>query len=71
MRTTPTLTFYAHDATAGQVTLYVASVAVKSTSVASIGAQPWGWTGNFNGSTWSTNADSGLLAFGYKAEAEL
>jgi len=71
MRTTPTLTFYAHDATAGQVTLYVASVAVKSTSVASIGAQPWGWTGNFNGSTWSTNADSGLLAYGYKAEAEL
>ena len=71
MRVTPTLTFYAHDATAGQVTLYVASTAIKSTSVASIGAQPWGWTGNFNGSTWSTNADSGLLAYGYKAEAEL
>lgn len=71
MRVTPTITFYAHDATAGQVTLYVASTAIKSTSVASIGAQPWGWTGNFNGSTWSTNADSGLLAYGYKAEAEL
>jgi len=71
MRVTPTLTFYAHDGSAGQVTLYVATVAIKSTSVASIGAQPFGWTGNFNGSTWSTNADSGLLAYGYKAEAEL
>jgi hypothetical protein len=71
MRVTPTLTFYAHDGSAGQVTLYVASVAIKSTSVASIGAQPFGWTGNFSGSTWSTNADSGLLAYGYKAEAEL
>jgi hypothetical protein len=71
MRTTPTVTFYAHDGSAGQVTLYVASVAIKSTSVASIGLQPFGWTGNFSGSTWSTNADSGLLAFGYKAEAEL
>jgi len=71
MRTTPTVTFYAHDASAGQVTLYVSSTAIKSTSVAGIGLQPWGWTGNFSGSTWSTNADSGLLAFGYKAEAEL
>jgi hypothetical protein len=71
MRTTPTVTFYAHDGSAGQVTLYVASVAIKSTSVASIGLQPFGWTGNFSGTGWSTNADSGLLAYGYKAEAEL
>ena len=71
MRVTPTLTFYAHDGSAGQVTLYVASTAIKSTSVASIGAQPFGWTGNFSGSGWGTNADSGLLAYGYKAEAEL
>jgi len=41
MRTTPTVTFYAHDASAGQVTLYVSSTAIKSTSVASIGLQPW------------------------------
>jgi hypothetical protein len=71
MRTTPTLTFYAHDGSAGQVTLYVASTAIKSTSVAAINAQPWGWTDNFNGTGWGTNADSGLLAYGYKAEAEL
>ena len=71
MRTTPTVTFYAHDGSAGQVTLYVASTAIKSTSVASIGLQPWGWSGNFSGTGWSTNADSGLLAYGYKAEAEL
>jgi hypothetical protein len=71
MRTTPTITFYAHDGSAGQVTLYVASSAIKSTSVASIGAQPWGWTGNFSGTSWGTNADSGLLSYGYKAEAEL
>jgi hypothetical protein len=71
MRTTPTVTFYAHDGSAGQVTLYVASVAIKSTSVASIGLQPFGWTGNFSGTGWGTNADSGLLAYGYKAEAEL
>jgi hypothetical protein len=71
MRTTPTVTFYAHDGSAGQVTLYVSSTAIKSTSVASIGLQPFGWTGNFSGTGWGTNADSGLLAFGYKAEAEL
>ena len=71
MRTTPTLTFYAHDGSAGQVTLYVAATAIKSTSVASIGASPWGWSGNFTSATWGTNADSGLLAYGYKAEAEL
>jgi hypothetical protein len=71
MRTTPTITFYAHDGTAGAVSLYVASTAIKSTSVASIGASPWGWSGNFSGSGWGTNADSGMLAYGYKAEAEL
>jgi hypothetical protein len=71
MRTTPTVTFYAHDGSAGQVTLYVSSTAIKSTSVASIGLQPWGWSGNFSGTGWGTNADSGLLAYGYKAEAEL
>jgi hypothetical protein len=71
MRTTPTLTFYAHDGSAGQVTLYVATTAIKSTGVASIGASPWGWSGNFSGTGWGTNADSGLLAYGYKAEAEL
>lgn len=71
MRTTPTVTFYAHDGSAGQVTLYVSSSAIKSTSVASIGLQPWGWSGNFSGTGWGTNADSGLLAYGYKAEAEL
>jgi hypothetical protein len=71
MRTTPTLTFYAHDGSAGQVTLYVATTAIKSTSVASIGASPWGWSGNFSGTGWGTNADSGMLAYGYKAEAEL
>ena len=71
MRTTPTITFYAHDGSAGQVTLYVATTAIKSTSVASIGASTWGWSGNFTSATWSTNADSGLLAYGYKAEAEL
>lgn len=71
MRTTPTITFYAHDGTAGAVSLYVASTAIKSTSVASIGASPWGWSGNFSGTGWGTNADSGMLAYGYKAEAEL
>jgi hypothetical protein len=71
MRATPTITFYAHDGTAGAVTLYVSSTAIKSTSVAAIGAAFWGWSGNFTSSTWVTNADSGLLAYGYKAEAEL
>ena len=73
MRTTPTITFYAHDGTAGAVSLYVSGTPIKSTSVASIGASPWGWSGNFAGNSpsWSTNADSGMLAFGFKAEAEL
>jgi hypothetical protein len=71
MRISPTVTFYAHDGTAGAVTLYVATTAIKSTSVASIGLSPWGWSGNFNSASWGTNADSGLLAYGYKAEAEL
>jgi hypothetical protein len=71
MRVTPTVTFYAHDGAAGQVSLYNSSTAVKSTSVALIGLQTFGWSGNFSGSTWGTNADSGLLAYGYKAEAEL
>lgn len=71
MRVTPTVTFYAHDGSAGQVSLYNSSTAVKSTSVSLIGLQTFGWSGNFSGSTWGTNADSGLLAYGYKAEAEL
>ena len=71
MRTAPTLTFYAHDGTAGAVSLYVATTPTKSTTVAGIGANPFGWTGNFGNAAWSVNADSGLLAYGYKAEAEL
>jgi hypothetical protein len=71
MRTTPTLTFYAHDGTAGAVTLYVAAAPIKSTSVSAIGANIYGWTGNFVSAAWGTSADSGLLAYGFKAEAEL
>jgi hypothetical protein len=71
MRTAPTLTFYAADATAGAVTLYVSTVAYNSATVAGIGSIASGWSGNFGSSAWGTSADSGMLTYGYKADAEL
>ncbi len=71
MRVAPTLTFYAHDASAGQVTLYNGGSAVKSTSVAAMAGRVWGFNGNFSGTSWGSNPDSGMLAYQYKAEAEL
>lgn len=71
MRVAPTLTFYAHDGSSGQVTLYNGGSAVKSTSVAGMAALVWGFNGNFAGTSWGSNADSGMLAYSYKAEAEV
>jgi hypothetical protein len=71
MRAAPTITFFAHDATSGAVSLYVGTAATKSTSVAGMTAYAWGYTGNFSNAAWVVTADGGLLAFTYKASAEL
>jgi hypothetical protein len=71
MRVAPTITFFAHDGTAGAVTLYVAGVAIKSTTVAAMYAYTFGYSGNYGATAWGSNADSGLLAYKYNASAEL
>jgi hypothetical protein len=71
MRTTPTITFSAHDGTTGAVTLYVGGSALKSNSVASIVAYSWGFMGSYSATAWGSSADSGMLNYKYIASAEL
>ena len=71
MRVAPTITFFAHDGASGAITLYISGAANKSTSLASIAAYTWGFTGNYSASSgWGTSADSGMLQYKYNASAE-
>jgi hypothetical protein len=71
LRNAPTITFLAHDGTAGAVSLYVSGTPSKSTTIAGMVSYPWGFNGNFASTSWGTTANGALLAYSFTANAEL